>query len=342
MDQKTQERALMFEFTYPWMFALLVLPFFIRLLAKPYKEQREAVQAPFFETLQKVTGQTPGRGAVILRPKLFQKLTLPLAWLLIVSAMARPQWVEDPITRIEAGRDLMLAVDLSGSMEARDFLDTEGDRIDRLEAIKLVLDDFISRREGDRLGLILFGTAAYLQVPFMQDYDTFRILLDEAQVRMAGPQTMIGDAIGLAIKLFENSESENKVMILLTDGNDTGSQVPPSRAAGIAAQNGVTIHTIAMGDPATVGEEALDIEALQEISELTEGQFFMGMNREELEDIYRQLDELEPLEFETLSYRPRRPLYFYPVGIFLVLYIIYHLMMASRSLLRRKEKPAYD
>jgi len=328
----------MFEFAYPWMFGLLLLPFFVRLLIKPYKEQREAVRVPFFEDLKRITGRTPGKGAVILRLRFFQKLMLPLAWLLIVGALARPQWVEDPITRIEAGRDLMLAVDLSGSMETRDFLDAEGNRIDRLEAVKLVLDDFITRREGDRLALILFGTAAYLQVPFTQDYDTFRILLDEAQVRMAGPQTMIGDAIGLAIKLFEQSESENKVMILLTDGNDTGSKVPPSRAAGIAAKNGVTIHTIAMGDPTTVGEDELDADALQEISEITEGQFFMGMNREELDEIYRRLNELEPLEFETLSYRPRQQLFFYPIGIFLTVYILYHLLMAGRSLFRRKER----
>jgi len=331
----------MFELAYPWMYALLVLPVIVRLITKPYKEQREAVQAPFFEKLKRVTGQTPGKGAVVLRPRLFQKLMLPLAWILIVTALARPQWVEDPIVKIESGRDLMLAVDLSGSMEARDFTDAEGSRIERLEAVKLVLDDFISRREGDRLGLILFGTAAYLQVPFTQDYDTFRLLLDEAQVGMAGPQTMIGDAIGLAIKLFEKSESENKVMILLTDGNDTGSQVPPSRAAGIAGQNGVTIHTIAIGDPTTVGEQELDIEALQEISEITEGQYFMGMNREELQDIYLRLDELEPVEFETLSYRPRQPLFYYPMGIFFVIYLLYHLVMAVRSLIRRKENPAH-
>lgn len=328
----------MFVFAYPWMFGLLVVPLVVRLLTKPYKEYREAVQVPFFEDLKTITGRTPGRGAVILRPKFFQKIMLPMAWLLIVGALARPQWVEDPITRIEAGRDLMLAVDLSGSMETLDFLDAQGSRIDRLEAVKLVLNDFISRREGDRLGLILFGTAAYLQVPFTQDYDTFRILLDEAQVRMAGPQTMIGDAIGLAIKLFEQSESENKVMILLTDGNDTGSKVPPSRAAGIAAKNGVTIHTIAMGDPTSVGEDKLDTDALQEISEITKGQFFMGMNREELNTIYRRLDELEPLEFETLSYRPRQQLFVYPIGIFAVIYVLYHLLMAGRSLFQRKEK----
>jgi Ca-activated chloride channel family protein len=328
----------MLEFAYPWMYGLLVLPFLVRLLARPYQERREAVQAPFFDKLREITGQTPDRGAVILRPRFFQKLMLPLAWLLIVTALARPQWLEDPITRIEAGRDLLLAVDLSGSMETRDFRDESGGRIERLEAVKLVLDDFVSRRQGDRLGLILFGTAAYLQVPFTQDFDTFRILLDEAQVRMAGPQTMIGDAIGLALKLFENSEADSKVVILLTDGNDTGSKVPPARAAGIAGQQDVTIHTIAMGDPATVGEDEMDMEALREISEITGGRFFMGMNREELEDIYRRLDELEPLEFETLSYRPQRPLFHLPVAVFLVMYTLYHLLMAVRSLRRGKEK----
>jgi Ca-activated chloride channel family protein len=330
-----------FEIAYPWMFALLILPFLVRFFTKPYKEQREAVQAPFFDNLKKITGQTPGKGAVVLRPRFFQKIMLPLGWILIVFALARPQWVEEPITKIESGRDLMLAVDLSGSMEARDFTDAQGNRIERLQAVKLVLDDFISRREGDRLGLILFGTAAYLQVPFTQDYDTFRLLLEEAQVRMAGPQTMVGDAIGLAIKLFEKSESENKVMILLTDGNDTGSLVPPSRAAGIADQNGVTIHTIAMGDPLTVGEQELDIESLQEISDITGGRYFVGMDLEELQDIYQRLDELEPVEFETLSYRPRQPLYYYPLGIFIVIYLLYHLLMAVRSLLGRRGRPAH-
>ena len=331
----------MLEFAYPWMYALLVLPFLVRLLTQPYKERREAVQAPFFAKLRKITGQAPAKGAVILRPRLFQKLMLPLAWVLIVTALARPQWVEDPITKIESGRDLLLAVDLSGSMEARDFTDAQGGRIERLQAVKLVLDDFIDNREGDRLGLVLFGTAAFLQVPFTQDHDTFRLLLDEAQVRMAGPQTMIGDAIGLAIKLFENSESEHKVMILLTDGNDSGSKVPPARAAGIAGRKGVTIHTIAMGDPTTTGEEELDVEALEEISEITGGRYFLGTNREELEVIYRRLDELEPTEFESLSYRPRQPLYAYPLGMFFVLYLAYHLVMAVRSLIGKREKATH-
>ncbi len=263
---------------------------------------------------------------------------LPIAWLLLVGAMARPQWVEEPITKIESGRDLMLAVDLSGSMETADFLDPDGQKIERLKAVKLVLNDFIKRREGDRLGLIFFGTQAFLQVPFTQDFETFRLLLDEAQVNMAGPQTMIGDAIGLSMKLFENSETQNRVLILLTDGNDTGSKVPPVRAAGIAAQKGVTIHTIAMGDPETAGENEMDVDTLKEISEVTGGQFFQAVDREELEQIYQKLDDLEKVEFETLSYRPRRPLFFYPIALLLVLLISFHLIAAAGSLLRRRGK----
>ncbi len=328
----------MFEFACPWFFLLLPLPLFIRFLLPVYREETQAIRAPFFEDLVEISGRTPSRGAVILRRNWFQMVLLPIAWLLLVGAMARPQWVEEPITKIESGRDLMLAVDLSGSMETADFLDPDGQKIERLKAVKLVLNDFIKRREGDRLGLIFFGTQAFLQVPFTQDFETFRLLLDEAQVNMAGPQTMIGDAIGLSMKLFENSETQNRVLILLTDGNDTGSKVPPVRAAGIAAQKGVTIHTIAMGDPETAGENEMDVDTLKEISEVTGGQFFQAVDREELEQIYQKLDDLEKVEFETLSYRPRRPLFFYPIALLLVLLISFHLIAAAGSLLRRRGK----
>lgn len=328
----------MFEFGLPWMFLLLPLPLLVRWLIPPYKQQIEAVQAPFFDELVELSGETPSKGAVIPRRHFLQTLLLPVFWLLLVVALAQPQWVEDPITKIESARDLMLAVDLSGSMDAQDFVDEKGNNVDRLSAAKQVLADFIARRKGDRLGLILFGTQAFLQVPFSQDHDTFSTLLEEAQVRMAGPQTVIGDAIGLAMKLFENSETRNRVMILLTDGNDTGSKVPPARAAGIAAQNGVTIHTVAMGNPETVGEAKLDIEALKEISDVTKGQFFMANNREELESIYQQLDDLEPEEFETLSFRPKKPLFHFPLALFLGLYFTFILVMAIRHLFRPKEK----
>jgi len=324
----------MLEFEYPWMFLVLLLPVLL-LIIPAYRESREAVRVPFFSRLIALTGQTPTPGAVRLRRILVQRILVGLTWVLTVTALARPQWVEDPINKIVSARDLLLAVDLSGSMETRDFVDSEGNRIDRLEAVKLVLDDFIARREGDRIALIIFGTAAFLQSPFTLDHKVCRSLLDETQLRMAGPQTVIGDAIGLAIKLFDESEAEHRVMILLTDGNDTGSKIPPHRAAAIAAGRDVTIHTIAMGDPASVGEEALDLESLQEISDVTGGKFFVALDRQQLEEIYGQLDEIEALDYETLSYRPKRPLFHWPLGGMLILIVMFHTVMSLRSLFRR-------
>ena len=181
-------------------------------------------------------------------------------------ALARPQWIEDPIVREEPTRDMLLAVDLSGSMEAKDFTDDRGQQVDRLTAVKQVLDDFLSRREGDRIGLIFFGTAAFVQAPFTGDLDVVRTLMDEAQVRMAGPRTAMGDAIGLAMKIFESSDVEDRVLIVLTDGNDTGSLVPPVRAAEIAGDNGIVVHTVAVGDPAAAQEEKLDEETLEAVA----------------------------------------------------------------------------
>ncbi len=326
----------MLDFAYIWMFALLPLPALVWLLATAYKQPRAAIRVPFFEELVARSGQTPARGAVVLRRGGIQRVILIVCWLLLVAALARPQWIENPITKVQAARDLMLAVDLSGSMEATDFEDAEGKRIERLEAVKHVLDDFMSRREGDRLGLIFFGSAAFLQVPFTQDHDTCRALLGEAKVRMAGPRTMIGDAIGLAIKRFEKSEVKNRVLILLTDGNDTGSKVPPLRAAEIAADKGVTIHTVAVGDPKTVGEEKLDEAGLQEISRVTGGRFFRANDRQELEGIYRELDRLEAQELETISHQPIRPLFHWPLGAVVVLLLGYHTAAAALAQLHRR------
>jgi Ca-activated chloride channel family protein len=326
----------MLEFDYIWIFAFLPLPILIRWLLPAYREQKEAVQAPFFEEIVELTGQTPSKGAVVLRRNWFQLLLMPLCWILLVAALARPQWVEDPIVKIESSRDLLIAVDLSGSMETRDFTDAKGNKIDRLEAVKLVLDDFIARRKGDRVGLILFGTSAYPQVPFTLDHEIWLTLLHESQIKMAGPQTMMGDAIGLAIKLFNESESENRVLILLTDGNDTGSKVPPVRAAEIAAENGITVHTIGIGDPESAGEEALDTDTMKKIAGEAGGSFFHAMDREELVKIYEQIDKLEPMEFESISFRPKLQLYHWPLGGVLILLVGYHMIMAAMMFSRKK------
>jgi Ca-activated chloride channel family protein len=212
-------------------------------------------------------------------------------------------------------------------MDTKDMLDPEGNRIQRLDAVKLVLDGFIARREGDRLGVVVFGNQAFLQVPFTQDHDLVRELLGQTRPRLAGPQTMIGDAIGLAINTFETSEAEDRVLVLLTDGNDSGSRVPPGKAAELAAREEITIHTVAVGDPSSSGEGEMDLETLQTIADATGGQAFRADDREQLEEIYRRIDALTPIEIETLSYRPTRPLYHWPLGGVVALTVLFHLIM---------------
>lgn len=321
----------MLKFAFPWMFLILPLPLLIRQILPPYATPQEGLRVPFFQKLVDLTGQTPTKGATVLRPNWIQRLLVPLCWLLLVTALARPQLLGEPIVQVQSARDLMLLVDLSQSMEAEDFYDEQGNSINRLAAVKLVLNDFIDRREGDRAGLILFGTKAYLQVPFTQDLETARFLLNEAQISMAGAQTMLGDAIGFAIQTFEESKADNQVAILLTDGNDTGSQVPPQQAAEIAAQKSITIYTIAIGAPTTVGEQKLDEDALRAIADTTGGAFFRASDRERLEGIYQKLDQLEPQEFNSRSYQPKQELFQVPLSVFFVLAIGYHLIMAMRS-----------
>jgi Ca-activated chloride channel family protein len=163
-------------------------------------------------------------------PPLIQRVFLWGVWVCLVLALARPQWLEAPISKTLPTRDLLLAVDLSGSMETQDFTDASGQRVDRLTAVKQVLDEFLARRQGDRVGLIFFGSAAFVQAPFTEDLEACRTLLGEAQVRMAGPKTVFGDAIGLAITVFARAAGlQERVLIVLTDGNDTDSEVPPAR-----------------------------------------------------------------------------------------------------------------
>lgn len=316
----------MLEFACPWLLTIIAVPPIVFWLFPAYQESRFAVNVPFMARLVRITGRHPEEGTVILRGSFWQKIVLWSCWILLVTALARPQWVEDPIVKVIPTRDLLLAVDLSGSMEAEDFTDQLGQRIDRLSAVKQVLDEFLSRREGDRVGLLFFGTAPFIQVPFTEDLEVCRALLQEAEVRMAGPQTMLGDAIGLAINVFDQSETRERTLILLTDGNDTESQVPPPRAAEVARDKDITIHTVAMGDPETVGENELDEQSLQQIADITGGSYFRALDRAGLEGIYRQLDKIETHQVDTLSYSPKRDLFHWPLaGLFLII-VSFHLV----------------
>lgn len=313
----------MLDFNYPWVFLLLPLPVVIYYFAPAYREPRLAVRVPFMEVLNRLSGRQGSEGAAIVRRTRLQKVQLTLVWFALVAALARPTWMDEPVVRELPMRDLLVALDLSGSMDTRDFTDGSGVRSDRLTAARQVLDQFLSRREGDRVGLIFFGSAAFVQAPFTEDLAVVRELLDEAQVRMLGPRTVLGDAIGVAIQLFERSEVDERVLIVLTDGNDTGSMVPPPRAAEIARDNGITIYTIAMGDPQAAGEQALDEATLQEVALTTGGEYFHAEDRAALDRIYQTLDQLNPKQVESLSYRPEHELYFWPLGFAIILSLLF-------------------
>lgn len=317
----------MIELTYPFALLLLALPLLMRLLPA-YKESRDSVRVPFFRKLVELSEQRPEQGARVLRRDRLQRLLVNLTWLCLVLAAAKPQWIGPPIEQQKSGRDLMIAVDLSGSMEAQDFTLPDGSSVNRLQAVKRVLADLANRRASDRLGLIVFGAAAYLQTPFIDDHQVWQQLLDETEIGMAGPSTVFGDAIGLAIRQFTQSDSDNRVLIMLTDGNDTGSTVPPVDAAKVAASYDVRIYTIAIGDPTTVGEDALDMATIRRVSELTGGRSFEALDQQQMRDAYLTIGELEPELYESISFRPRQSLHWLPVALAMVLYLLYHGTMA--------------
>ena len=312
----------MFELAWPWMLALLPLPILAWWLLPPYRARQASVQVPFFDRLAAATGQTPQRGAVVLQRRRIQMVVAATIWILIVAALARPQWVGEAVTREVSARDLILAIDISGSMEQADFRTADGATLTRLDGVKRVIKDFIARRRGDRLALILFGTKAYVQVPFTQDLQTAAQLLDQTQVGMAGQQTAIGDTIGLAIKTLEASTAKQKLLILLTDGNDTASRVPPEHAADIAQQKGVTVYTIGVGDPVATGENRVDLGVLQSVAATTGGRFFRAEDGAQLQAIYADIDRLAPAKLDTLSWRPKLPLFQWPLGAAAVLGLV--------------------
>ena len=321
----------MFELAWPWLLPLLPLPILAWWLLPPYRARQASVQIPFFDRLAAATGQTPQRGAVVLRRRAVQMIVAALIWILLVTALARPQWVGNPVTREVSARDLILAIDISGSMDQRDFKTSDGAMLTRLDGVKRVVKEFIARRKGDRVALILFGTRPYVQVPFTQDLQTAQELLEQTQVGMAGQQTAIGDTIGLAINTFATSTAKEKLLILLTDGNDTASRVPPEHAADIARQNDLAIYTIGVGDPTASGEDRVDLSVLQSVASTTGGHFFRAEDGAQLQAIYTDIDRLAPARLQTLSWRPKLPLFQWPLGAAVMLSLLLWLALLANS-----------
>ncbi|MGX5777598.1 VWA domain-containing protein [Methylorubrum zatmanii] len=324
----------MLTFSYPWLAVLAPLPLLAWWLLPAHVTSHAGLRVPFFARLVALTGRIPHAGGLVAPRRLSRLATLVVCWLLVLAALMRPQWIEAPLHRDQPTRDLLLLVDLSGSMDTKDFTDASGRTVDRLTAVKAVLDDFLSRRKGDRAGVVVFGEAPFALVPFTTDLDLCREMLRDTVVGMAGPRTALGDAIGLGIALFDRSPVKAKTIIALTDGNDTASQVPPTEAAHVAKDKGIVVHTVAIGDPSTVGEDKLDETTLKDVATATGGFFFRALDRDELARIYGRLDGIETRRIDTVTFRPRKDVYWIPLAAALLVSLLaqaVHLLLRGRS-----------
>lgn len=309
----------MIEFFWPYVFFILPLPVLLRFIfGRPHGGAEAALRIPHAPEF------TPfATGSSSLPPR-WRRLVALFAWLLLVGAAANPHWIGEPIELPLKGRDLLLAADLSGSMATEDF-QYRDNMIDRLTATKLVAGEFIERRVGDRIGLILFGRQAYLQAPLTFDRTTVRTLLNESAVGLAGKETAIGDAIGLAVKRFQGQNVRDKILILLTDGVNTAGEIAPLKAAELAAAEGLKIYTVGIGADEMIVRSFfgsrrvnpsadLDEATLTAIAEQTGGRYFRARDTAQLEEIYRIIDRLEPVAQDARVYRPLTALFVYPLA----------------------------
>ncbi len=305
----------MISLSAPWLLLALPLPWLVWRFAPAHRETVSAFRIPFFRQIARATDQEPQPGSAILSRTRLQMVTAIFAWACLVLALAGPERVGAPVEVTKSARDMVMAIDISGSMDEVDFLNAAGDRMQRLAAVQEVATGFVAEREGDRVALIVFGSKAYLQAPLTEDLTTITDLMNQTAVGMAGPHTALGDAIGLSIRTFEASEIEERVLILLSDGADTASLMSPINAAEIARQEGVQIYTIAVGDPEGEGENRVDLATLAEIARRSGGETFYAGDLDALNEVYARIDALNPREVETLSYRPRRSLAYVPLGL---------------------------
>lgn len=329
----------MFELALPWVIALLPLPLVIYVL--PAKEKTEAVPL-----------NMPSLISGINAPKLAQrKNKLPLifismVWSLLVLAASQPQWLGEPVNIPTEGRELMVAIDLSGSMQVED-MQLQGQMVNRLVMLKKLLGDFIKRRNGDRLGLILFADDAYMQTPMTFDRNTVQQMLDEASLGLVGKKTAIGDAIALAVKRFDAKKNSNRVLLLLTDGQSTAGKITTDEALELAKAKEVTIYSIGIGADSMIQEtifgarrvnpsNELDEVTLSKLAKETQGHYFRAKSSEDMSEIYQLLDKLEPIEQEQQQMRPLKALFYWPLGIAMALTLIYLLIVFTFATGRNK------
>ncbi len=315
----------MLQFEWIWVLLFFPLPWIMRLVLPPAEVETAALKIPFYQRWLNLQADQAG-AAASKNPLRYVYYT---AWIFLIIAGAKPMWIGEPVNLPTSGRDIMLAIDLSGSMENPDFV-LNGEQVDRLTAVKAVAGEFIKRRKGDRIGLILFGKRAYVQTPLTFDVKTVQYMLNEAEIGLAGKETAIGDGIGLAVKRLQDRPQESRVLILMTDGANTAGEVDPLKAAELAKRIGLKIYTIGVGADSMEVQTFfgtrqinpsvdLDEKTLMKIASMTGGAYFRAKDTQGLESIYARLDELEPAAQEAETLRPEIALFYWPLGVAMLL-----------------------
>ncbi|MDR2872107.1 MAG: VWA domain-containing protein [Xanthomonadaceae bacterium] len=315
------------DFAWPWAWLILPLPWLVKWVLPPRRSEAAALRVPYgpqWKALMGIGGHSFSR----------RMRVLPwLVWILLCTAIARPQQLGDKVELPQQGRQMMLAVDLSGSMSEPD-MELGGRVVDRLTAAKAVLADFLERRTGDRIGLLVFGERAYVLTPLTLDHDSVRDQLRDSVVGLAGRDTALGDAIGLSVKRLREQPEGERVLILLTDGVNNAGVLEPMKAAELAKAEHVRVYTIAFGGNASnsifsllgvripVNDESIDEATLQQIAEATGGRFFRARDTRELVAIYNELNHLEPVKAKDLSMRPKIERYHWPLALALGLLLL--------------------
>ncbi|MET0066105.1 MAG: VWA domain-containing protein [Candidatus Thiodiazotropha sp.] len=328
----------MFEFHWPWMALLLILPWLVRLFwPRPATERNQTMEGLQATLLHPNLSQLEiafhsRRPRQPLSKRLYHGL-LHLLWLCLVLALMRPQWLEPYTENRSAGYDLMLAVDASHSMNALDFT-LNGEQVSRMQVVKGVVSKFIEGRQGDRIGLIIFGSRAYVLSPLTYDRNAVSDLLSEVVPRIAGDGTAIGDALGLGVKKLRDRPEGSRVLLLIADGENTAGTIPPLKAAQLAAQEGVRIYSIGVGSDrenvpilengrvVTRDDLGFNEQAMQEIAGAGNGAYFRATDTEALEKVYQKIDSLEKTEAEAHTVFVPRPLYYWPLSAALLLLLI--------------------
>ncbi|CDF78393.1 von Willebrand factor type A-like protein [Formosa agariphila KMM 3901] len=306
-----------FHFEYPWVIFLLPLPLLVYWLLPAIKNRSSALRFPYFNRAAEVSDQKPKKASFVKKRSALAWLVMYGIWSLLLLALASPELVGKPEKKIKTSRNFLIAADISFSMANTDWA-IDGKQTTRWAAVKDIMKDFVKERKSDRLGLLFFASNAYVQAPFTSDLNTVSTMLDEADVGMAGQMTNIGKAIVKGMDMFQRDTIPHKVMLILTDGVDSGMEILPLDAANLAKKDSTVIYTIGIGDP-TSRDSDLDERTLQDIAEMTNGKYFRAKDTEALQNIYKELDTLEPIEYEEESYTPKTLLYYIPLGVALVL-----------------------